>query len=59
MEVPRAAVVLGAGAALAVVVVAGCELEVVVADAALSGNLNKLLNGALEAAVAAADELGV
>jgi hypothetical protein len=41
-----------------VVVAAGCEVEVVVADAGLSGTLNRVLNGALVLAVCAADEAG-
>ena len=64
MDVPRPAAVVPAfvvvaDAALAVVVVAACEVEFVVVDAGLSGTLNKLLNGALEEVVGAVVEAGV
>jgi len=50
---------VAAGSAGAVLVVAGCEVEVVVQEAGLSGILNRLPNGALVVVVGAADEVSV
>ena len=62
MEVPGPPLVLPAvevvAGAAGFVVVAVCDVEAVVTEAALSGTLNKLPNGALVVAADAVDEEG-